>query len=172
MIGVGFIAAFVSVFGFSRVSDILETKFNIADTCGVHNLHGMPGILGGIVSAIAIAAASTDTYEKDAFDKSFGAQAAFQLLGIAITLAIAIVGGWITGRILRYVMCFVWIKFGLHSVYRAKYELNNLFCLICFDMFTLYYSMLKPQKQLFQDIEYFDTPENVEAEFEALRSSV
>ena len=104
---VGAIAGIVSVMGYKYISPFLQEKLDIHDTCGVHNLHGMPGILGGIVSAIAIAAASTDTYEKDAFDKSFGAQAAFQLLGVAITLAVAIVGGWITGRILRFVICFV-----------------------------------------------------------------
>merc|ERR1712228_625750 len=30
-------------------------ELGIADTCGVHNLHGMPGVLAALVSAIAIA---------------------------------------------------------------------------------------------------------------------
>lgn len=33
---------------------------NIHDTAGVHNLHGIPGILGGLVSAIAVAVYQSD----------------------------------------------------------------------------------------------------------------
>ena len=105
--GVGFVAAFISVFGFSKISDILQERFNIADTCGVHNLHGMPGVFGAIVSAIAIACATTNEYHKDAFDKNFGAQAGYQILGVVITLVISIVGGLITGLLLRYVTSFI-----------------------------------------------------------------
>lgn len=41
---------------------ILEDKLRIQDTCGVHNLHGMPGVLGAIVGAVTAALASTDVY--------------------------------------------------------------------------------------------------------------
>lgn len=43
---------------------ILEDKLKIQDTCGVHNLHGMPGVLGAIVGAVTAAVASTDVYGK------------------------------------------------------------------------------------------------------------
>ena len=33
-------------------------KFYLLDTCGVHNLHGLPGVFSGIASAIAAAVAS------------------------------------------------------------------------------------------------------------------
>lgn len=41
---------------------ILEEKLKIQDTCGVHNLHGMPGILGAIVGAVTAALATMDVY--------------------------------------------------------------------------------------------------------------
>lgn len=41
---------------------ILEEKLKIQDTCGVHNLHGMPGVLGAIVGAVTAALATKDVY--------------------------------------------------------------------------------------------------------------
>jgi len=34
----------------------------IHDTCGVHNLHGMPGIIAAIVGAVVASAATEDEY--------------------------------------------------------------------------------------------------------------
>jgi ammonium transporter Rh len=82
--GIGLLAGTVSVLGYVFLQPILESKFKIVDTCGVHNLHGMPGLLGGlsaflVVPDIAIA----------------------QFNGIVITLFIAIVGGLIAGVIVK-----------------------------------------------------------------------
>lgn len=41
---------------------ILEEKLKIQDTCGIHNLHGMPGVLGAIVGAVTAALATKDIY--------------------------------------------------------------------------------------------------------------
>ena len=49
----GFVAGTVSCFGYTYLIPILE-KCNIHDTCGVNNLHGMPGVLGAIISIIAM----------------------------------------------------------------------------------------------------------------------
>jgi ammonium transporter Rh len=48
----GFLAGIVSSFGFAYLSHFLQHKIHLHDTCGVHNLHGMPGVIGGLVSAI------------------------------------------------------------------------------------------------------------------------
>lgn len=82
--GIGLLAGTVSVLGYVFLQPVLESKFKIVDTCGVHNLHGMPGLLGGlsaflVVPGIAIA----------------------QFNGMVITLVIAIVGGLIAGAIVK-----------------------------------------------------------------------
>ena len=82
--GIGLLAGTVSVLGYVFLQPVLESKFKLVDTCGVHNLHGMPGLLGGlsaflVVPGIAIA----------------------QFNGIMITLFIAIVGGLIAGIIVK-----------------------------------------------------------------------
>lgn len=81
---IGLLAGALSVIGYVFIQPWLESKFKLIDTCGVHNLHGMPGLLGG-VSAILIVPGI----------------AVVQLTGIGITLAIAITGGLIAGAIIK-----------------------------------------------------------------------
>lgn len=52
---IGAIAGFISVLGFSIIGPILQRRLKIYDTCGVHNLHGMPSVLGAIASSIVAA---------------------------------------------------------------------------------------------------------------------
>lgn len=48
----GFIAGTISSFGFSHLSKFLQKHIRLHDTCGVLNLHGMPGLIGGLLSSI------------------------------------------------------------------------------------------------------------------------
>ena len=57
---IGFLGGVISTFGFIKLTSFLDKKIGLNDTCGVHNLHGIPGILGGIASAIVIAAYQSD----------------------------------------------------------------------------------------------------------------
>ncbi|TLD42471.1 MAG: Ammonium transporter [Candidatus Jettenia ecosi] len=50
----GFIAGILSVIGFALIQPRVQRIIKGIDTCGVHNLHGMPGVLGGL-AAIFIA---------------------------------------------------------------------------------------------------------------------
>ena len=59
---VGLIASFVSVWGYTVLQPWLEQQFGLYDTCGVHNLHGMPGLIGGISGVIAAASAGDMEY--------------------------------------------------------------------------------------------------------------
>uniref|UniRef100_A0A667Y3X1 Ammonium transporter Rh type A n=1 Tax=Myripristis murdjan TaxID=586833 RepID=A0A667Y3X1_9TELE len=52
---IGFVAGIISTLGFKYLTPILASNLGIQDTCGVHNLHGMPGILGGLAGIVAVA---------------------------------------------------------------------------------------------------------------------
>lgn len=101
----GFIAGTVSSLGYAFIGPYLAKKINLHDTCGVHNLHGMPGVIGGITSAIVISRGWTnfgDNYAKNFFDptkRTASEQAGFQLAALATSLAFALFGGLISGLI-------------------------------------------------------------------------
>ena len=47
---------------FHWIQPAINNRLGIHDTCGVHNLHGMPGLLAGIVGAVTTAVATFDEY--------------------------------------------------------------------------------------------------------------
>lgn len=50
-LGLGALAGALSVAGYAVASPTLD-RCGVTDTCGVLNLHGMPGVLGGLASAL------------------------------------------------------------------------------------------------------------------------
>jgi ammonium transporter Rh len=95
----GLVAGSVSTLGYAFAQPYLEAKFGLRDTCGVHNLHGMPGVLGGLVSAIV----SFFNYAPNAYMFERGAhQWVWQVVGLAVTLIIAVTSGALTGLALKY----------------------------------------------------------------------
>ncbi|KFO70818.1 Ammonium transporter Rh type A, partial [Cuculus canorus] len=91
---IGSIAGVISVLGYHFLTPLLASKLNIQDTCGVHNLHGLPGILGGI-AGIVVTAVNEEARRGGQY--SPGRQAA--ALGTSIGIALA--GGALTGAILK-----------------------------------------------------------------------
>lgn len=87
---IGFVAGIISTLGFKFLSPILASNLGIQDTCGVHNLHGMPGILGGVASIIAVG-----------LGKKEGFSAAMQAAALASSLGFAVIGGAVTGLIMK-----------------------------------------------------------------------
>ncbi|NUO07921.1 MAG: ammonium transporter [Candidatus Brocadia sp.] len=49
-LALGFVAGILSVIGFALIQPRIQRALRGIDTCGVHNLHGMPGILGGLAT--------------------------------------------------------------------------------------------------------------------------
>jgi len=104
---IGLFASGVSVWGYTNLMPVLEQKLKLFDTCGVHNLHGMPGLIGAISGALASAIVGDEIYGQNigvvyaarANGRSAGEQAGVQLLALAITLALALSGGCISGMI-------------------------------------------------------------------------
>jgi ammonium transporter Rh len=81
---IGAVAGALCVFGYVVVQPKLQNKLRIVDTCGVHNLHGMPGLLGGLAAIFVIPGI-----------------AIAQLAGISCTVVLALTGGVVSGFILR-----------------------------------------------------------------------
>ncbi|XGW02327.1 hypothetical protein V3C99_014399 [Haemonchus contortus] len=113
-VAVGICASFVSVIGHAWLSPKLEKRFKLYDTCGVHNLHGIPGILAGIFSIIFALGYEPESYGKTLYhiyphfeggpmngERNREIQAVYQLAGMGVTLATAVVGGLMTGLILQ-----------------------------------------------------------------------
>jgi len=95
----GFLVGAISVLGYVFVTPFLSAKFNIQDVCGVNNLHGMPGICSCLIGIFATLGATRERYgeEFDALFPKESYQAAYQTAGLCITLAMAVIGGAITG---------------------------------------------------------------------------
>ncbi|XP_075893621.1 ammonium transporter Rh type A [Nelusetta ayraudi] len=87
---IGLVAGTISTLGFKYLTPILASNLGIQDTCGVHNLHGMPGILGGLAGIVAVA-----------LGKKEGGSAAMQAAALASSLGFALAGGALTGLIMK-----------------------------------------------------------------------
>ena len=100
----GMIAGFVSTFGFNKIQPYLEQTIGLHDSCGVHNLHGMPAIIGGLASVVIAAYKNSEGRAADSaiYGPDGGSQWWKQLLGVVVTLGIGLAGGGCTGWVMRY----------------------------------------------------------------------
>ncbi|MBA4142490.1 MAG: ammonium transporter [Nitrosospira sp.] len=82
--GIGLLAGGVSVIGFVFIQPALERRFKIVDTCGVHNLHGLPGLLGAFIAILVVPGI-----------------AVAQFIGIIFSVTFAFVAGLVAGKLIR-----------------------------------------------------------------------
>lgn len=120
----GFVGGLVSVLGSVYVTPKLEAA-GIHDTRGVHNLHGLPGVVSGFASACALwftktshngshleymframidgENGSADFKEQSRWfsdNRGKNEQGAFQLACLVTTMAISLLGGYVTGKVM------------------------------------------------------------------------
>ena len=82
--GIGLLAGAVSVVGYVFIQPALEARFKLVDTCGVHNLHGMPGLLGALVAIFVVPGI-----------------AGAQFIGIVFSVALALITGSLAGMLIK-----------------------------------------------------------------------
>jgi len=80
---IGVLAGAVSVFGFAVIQEKLQAKIKGIDTCGVMYLHGLPGLVGGFAAMFVCEGICL-----------------VQLKGIGISVAVAVVAGFVAGKLL------------------------------------------------------------------------
>ena len=80
---IGGIAGIISTTGFAMLQARQQKALGTIDTCGVSNLHGLPGLFGGLAAIPLIG----------------GLNIGSQLIGILLTIAIALISGTITGKV-------------------------------------------------------------------------
>ncbi|XP_050763560.1 ammonium transporter Rh type A-like [Gymnogyps californianus] len=94
-LALGSLSAVACILGFRFLTPLLVRKLALQDQCGIHNLRGLPGILGTAASAVAIPVASEDT------SGSRFSQALCQAAGLAVAIGGSLLAGLLTGAALR-----------------------------------------------------------------------
>jgi ammonium transporter Rh len=80
---IGVVAGILSTMGFALLQSKQQNLLKSVDTCGVSNLHGIPGIFGGLVAIVVVP----------------GLDISAQIKGVLITIVIAVVSGLLSGKI-------------------------------------------------------------------------
>jgi len=70
--------------GYALIQPALQKLLKSVDTCGVHNLHGMPGVFGGVTAIFVVPGI-----------------ARAQIAGIAVTVVLAFVTGTLGGYLIK-----------------------------------------------------------------------
>ena len=131
---IGCFGGIVSSLGYTYLYDFFKDKVGLHDTAGVHNVHGIPGILGGLISAAVIAAYNSDplnneeeisylTFYTNPFDgRSFIGQGAIQVAGTFVSLGMGILFGVIAG----FLMAIFYKRYSANEFYNDYYNFEQV----------------------------------------------
>ncbi|XP_061865431.1 ammonium transporter Rh type B-like [Colius striatus] len=112
-LALGSLSAVACVLGFRFLTPLLMRKLTLQDQCGIHNLHGLPGILGAVASAVAVLVAPGDASRShfspvsptganaSQVGRGQGRQALCQAGGLAVAVGASLLAGLLTGTALR-----------------------------------------------------------------------
>lgn len=88
-------AGLLSTLGFCKVQEALLHEVGLHDSCGIHNLHGMPRVLGGLVSVVV------PLFLPERPGTALPGKPGNQTLGVVGTLVVSMVTGAITGLVMK-----------------------------------------------------------------------
>ncbi|KAG7332158.1 hypothetical protein KOW79_003992 [Hemibagrus wyckioides] len=126
----GMMGGIACMLGYKYLSPFLARRLHVQDQCGIHNLHGLTGLISTLAAICAILLASEETYGPSLYQtfsyrapvvgdprleelqklipglegglgRTAQEQALYQVAALGSTIAIAIVGGVLTGFVLR-----------------------------------------------------------------------
>ncbi|XP_032074229.1 ammonium transporter Rh type A-like [Thamnophis elegans] len=121
----GIMSSVVCIFGFKYVTPFLASKLRIQDQCGIHNLHGLPGIMGAVAGMVAILVVPDEAYGHQLYHvfparspllqnatvettfigessgRSASQQVLFQAVGLGVSVLVSLIGGYLTGLLLK-----------------------------------------------------------------------
>jgi ammonium transporter Rh len=100
---IGVVAGSVSAFGFNIIQPWLEKTIGLHDSCGIHNLHAMPSVIGALASIFVTAYQQSGG--RHISDEIYGVNGSSQWwrqgMSIVVCIAFAVFTGTITGFILK-----------------------------------------------------------------------
>ena len=123
---IGLFAGLSCSMSFEKLTPFLQKTIGLQDTCGVHNLHCIQGVIGAVISAIAIAGSGTRGFGVGYFPLVQNAgdemsQAYAQIWGCVVTCFFAIVGGLTGGYI-----CSRSVFQPVHALYRDDDHMEDI----------------------------------------------
>jgi ammonium transporter Rh len=100
---IGIFAGLVSTAGYNILQPWLEINLGLHDTCGIHNLHAMPSVIGAFASVILAGYKGDDYRHHDSaiYGQNSDSQWWRQLVGIVLCITFAITAGLTVGWLLR-----------------------------------------------------------------------
>lgn len=100
-LAVGAVAGIVSTLGFNKLQEFAQKNhLKVHDSCGVHNLHGMPAVWGSIAVAFFTSIPDCNPSSNPA-ERWPLSQGVSQIGGACVTLVMAISSGLLVGNILK-----------------------------------------------------------------------